>query len=334
MALDLINLNKACNAIMCGMPFSKAVTLYNVDEDELINLLTKRNSKNFKDMFQIESIPQNSNLYHRNKVRSEKLKELNVLSINLVKLESELKQLDVAPYNTQKLEKISNLKNEISKIRTQINETRKTIIELGDSKELYEGVFYNSLKYEETPKSDYKSITSGSYKADYVQINGIKHFKYEDANPDDLVNLGSFKVQKDLAEKFKEMQAAAKKDGVNLYIVSATRTKKYQVTVFKKKFNDKNNPTESELFSRVKWSAPSGYSEHHTGYAVDLNSTNVNFANTKEYKWLLENAEKYGFEISFPKDNKQNVGFEPWHWRYVGNDETKEIFKLARDFSK
>lgn len=330
--MDLITLNKAADAVKGGMNFFKAVNLYGVNADELQKLLTKNKLETLEDTFQISDNQKGIEQDFHTGLRHEKLKELELLNINLTRLQSQLNQIDVEPYNNDKLAEISSLKNQIQEIQKQINTAKKNINDASILEEEHSEMIHDDIKYEETPKSEYKNISNGTYKGNYVQINGVKHFRYEDANPEDLVDVGGIKVQKELAENFNKMQVDAKKDGVNLYIVSGTRTQNYQITVFKKKFKDKSNPTEAELYSRIRWSAPSGYSEHHTGYAIDINSTETDFEYTKEYKWLLENAGKYGFEMSFPKDNKQKVGFEPWHWRYVGNDETKKIFQLARDY--
>ena len=330
MSIDPIDLNKAVNAVKSGMNLSKAVALFNVNEEELRELLFQNNISPQEDTFQMLSDTSDLNYNYV----SEKVKNLKFLDIRLMRLESQLKQIDVAPYTSEKLERIEALRSEIKTIQKQIYDIQKNIIASTNSEKLADDAISNDINYEETPKSEYKNVTNGLYDGDYVQINGVKHFRYEDANPEDLVNIGHIKVQKELAENFNRMQADAKKDGVNLFVVSGTRTTNYQVSVFKRKFKDKENPTEEELYSRIKWSAPSGYSEHHTGYAVDLNSTSTNFSTTREYEWLLKNAHKYGFEQSYPKNNKQNVGFEPWHWRYIGNDDAKKIFELAREYSK
>jgi len=71
-----------------------------------------------------------------------------------------------------------------------------------------------------------------------------------------------------------------------------------------------------------KFSADQGYSEHQLGTAIDFTTVKMNgvldgFSKTLEYKWLLENAYKYGFVISYPAENTY-YKFEPWHWRFVG----------------
>ena len=183
---------------------------------------------------------------------------------------------------------------------------------------------------------DYKTIGNGNFNGEIIKLkNGdetITHYKYADCKPEDLVKdkTSGHPIAKKTEEAFLKMQEAAKEAGINLHIVSGYRSSEYQKTVFKKKFANKQKFSAREFLKRAKWSAPSGYSEHHTGLAMDLNSLEPSFENTKEYKWLKENAAKYGFEQSFPKGNKQNVGVEPWHWRYIGDEESKEIFEQAR----
>ncbi len=84
-------------------------------------------------------------------------------------------------------------------------------------------------------------------------------------------------------------------------------------------------------------SAPPGYSEHHTGYAIDIGDEyypdadlKTSFENTSAFEWLQENAAYYSFELSFPKGNSQGVSYEPWHWRFVGDRDSLETFYRAR----
>jgi len=71
-----------------------------------------------------------------------------------------------------------------------------------------------------------------------------------------------------------------------------------------------------------KFSADQGYSEHQLGTAVDFTTPDtgasfLKFETTTAYKWLTENAYKYGFILSYPKQNTY-YRFEPWHWRFIG----------------
>ena len=86
--------------------------------------------------------------------------------------------------------------------------------------------------------------------------------------------------------------------------------------------------------SRV--SAPPGFSEHSTGYAVDLGdgrnpATNLSpsFDTTAAFHWLRANANRFHFALSFPEGNRQGVSYEPWHWRFEGTAEALRTFESA-----
>ena len=68
-------------------------------------------------------------------------------------------------------------------------------------------------------------------------------------------------------------------------------------------------------------------SEHNTGLAVDFNGVSNDFYKTKEYKWLMDNAQKYGFIERYQKKWKDYTGviYEPWHFRYVGKENAPKI---------
>ena len=85
-----------------------------------------------------------------------------------------------------------------------------------------------------------------------------------------------------------------------------------------------------------QFSADQGYSEHQLGTAVDLITTGIGgtlegFENTEAYQWLLNNAHKYGFIISYPDDNEYYV-FEPWHWRFVGVKLATDLHNDGKNF--
>ncbi len=122
-------------------------------------------------------------------------------------------------------------------------------------------------------------------------------------------------------EAYKQMANAAKKDGLSLKVVSAYRTEEYQ----KNLYNNKVKATGKT--NADNYSARPGHSEHQTGLAVDINSTNNNFDATAEFRWLQKNAYKYGFILRYPKGKTWITGYayEPWHYRYVGVDAAKII---------
>lgn len=86
-----------------------------------------------------------------------------------------------------------------------------------------------------------------------------------------------------------------------------------------------------------KFVAKPGFSEHQTGLSFDIGSTSSNvFANSKEYKWMLDNAYKYGFILRFTKKYESITQFrnEPWHYRYVGKDIAKYIHEHNISFEE
>ena len=91
-------------------------------------------------------------------------------------------------------------------------------------------------------------------------------------------------------------------------------------------FNNSNE--KNGLEHALLYSAKKGHSEHQTGYAADLNSVDESFKDTNEYKWLNQNAFKYGFIERYKKDKEfiTGYGYEPWHYRYVGIDIATKIY--------
>lgn len=110
------------------------------------------------------------------------------------------------------------------------------------------------------------------------------------------------------------MKSAAEADGVSLFLISGFRGIDYQREILEKKLAEGRQLT--ELLTVI---AAPGYSEHHTGRAVDL-STNgcpaleVEFEKTEAFEWLTKNAAEFGFVMSYPKDNQYGISYEPWHW--------------------
>ena len=115
---------------------------------------------------------------------------------------------------------------------------------------------------------------------------------------------------------FLKMQEEAKKDSIEFIIVSAFRSFDYQKGIIIRKLN-----MGRKLKDILKENTLPGYSEHHTGRAVDFiekgwYSLSTSFDKTKEFQWLMENANKYGFYLSYPEGNKNGIMYEPWHWMY------------------
>ncbi|ASC69646.1 Putative carboxypeptidase YodJ [Halomicronema hongdechloris C2206] len=160
----------------------------------------------------------------------------------------------------------------------------------------------------------------------------LGHRAYAEADPTTLVPItadGQIQLHEAAAEPFLAMVAAARREGIHLAALSGYRSQEEQRRLF---FDIKADRGQTAL-DRAEVSAPPGYSEHHTGYAIDIGDAqqpqthlDPTFANTPAYDWLVNNAAHYGFELSFPPDNDQDIAFEPWHWRFVGNQDSLETF--------
>jgi zinc D-Ala-D-Ala carboxypeptidase len=164
----------------------------------------------------------------------------------------------------------------------------------------------------------------------------LGHLAYAEAPAEDLQALssdGTIRLRQAALAKYEAMVAAAQQDGVELLTISGFRSLKDQNHLFfDVKAERRQGPTE-----RAQVSAPPGYSEHHTGYAVDMGDrsrpeTNLNssFEDTPAFRWLSANAARYSFELSFPRNNRQGVMYEPWHWRFVGDSDSLKTFYAAR----
>ena len=167
------------------------------------------------------------------------------------------------------------------------------------------------------------------------------HFPYRESDAKLMIIISSYaqgenqrfeRLAPEAALALMQLIYAARDDGVWIVPVSGFRGTDYQSELF-----DNQTQKKGSEEAAAKSSAPPGYSEHHTGYAIDLTDgnspqqdINEQFAETEAFKWLKIHARKFGFELSFPENNFQGVSYEPWHWRFIGSLKAEEIFKIAR----
>ncbi len=121
----------------------------------------------------------------------------------------------------------------------------------------------------------------------------------------------------------------AEDENLNLKILSAYRSFDFQEAL-------KDVYTQNYGSAADNFSADQGFSEHQLGTSVDFTTSKIassliGFENTEEYLWLLENAYKYGFVLSYPKNNIY-YEFEPWHWRFVGEKLAKYLNRKDLNF--
>lgn len=123
-----------------------------------------------------------------------------------------------------------------------------------------------------------------------------------------------FILQKRAAQAFREMQIAAFDDKITIKPYSGFRSYLYQKNLIQKHLQ-KGRPLEN-ILSHI---AIPGFSEHHTGRAVDIYADDHStleeaFEQTLAYQWLTKNASQFNFKLSYPRDNQTGIIFEPWHW--------------------
>lgn len=158
------------------------------------------------------------------------------------------------------------------------------------------------------------------YQGNLLLINS-KYPIHQEGVKSDIVNLSkhnewingyglldtNIDLSKGIAQKFSEMVHDAEQKGVNHFLIdSGYRDFKKQNKLYKAK--------------GASYALPAGYSEHNSGWALDVGSSLTKMAQAPEGKWLKENAWKYGFILRYPKDkaNITGIKYEPWHIRYVG----------------
>jgi len=166
----------------------------------------------------------------------------------------------------------------------------------------------------------------------------LGHLPYPEATKNDLILFSSgIYVHKEIYENFKEMQFMAAQRGISLQLLSGYRSIDLQRDIF---YENKSIRNQTAV-ERSMVSAPPGYSEHSTGYAIDVGDGNypdthfeVEFEQTPAFKWMKRFAPKYHFVLSFPPNNKQGVTYEPWHWRFEGTVNALRKFEDANKIIK
>lgn len=161
----------------------------------------------------------------------------------------------------------------------------------------------------------------------------LGHFPYPEASSRELVDAApGIALQREAAEQFLAMQRAAAADGVSLRLLSGFRSLELQKHLFFDIGSERNQSAEQ----RAQVSAPPGFSEHSTGYALDVgdgrnpgSNLSASFDATPSYAWLVQNANRYHFSLSFPQGNAQGVNYEPWHWRFEGSADALKLFEQA-----
>jgi D-alanyl-D-alanine carboxypeptidase len=139
----------------------------------------------------------------------------------------------------------------------------------------------------------------------------------------------TFKLHSKVMPFFNDMVKDAKEDGIDLWVVSAYRSFETQAQL-------KGQYLVNYGSGANAFSADQGFSEHQLGTTIDFTTAGRGggldgFQTTPAYAWLKENAHKYGFTLSYPENNSFYV-YEPWHWRYVGEDLASDLNRANATF--
>lgn len=177
--------------------------------------------------------------------------------------------------------------------------------------------------YEETKESD----TTKN-----ILININKYYKVnEDYEPSEITNINlqyayaNNKLAKVANDAYVAMWNAAKESDLKLIVNTSYRTYKSQETMYE------NTKAASGTRAADNQVARPGHSDHQSGLSIDVfeinSQTMATFKDSPAYVWLKENAYKYGFIERYPEGKEYITGFtyEPWHWRYVGEEAAKKI---------
>ena len=196
------------------------------------------------------------------------------------------------------------------------------------------GAIYNH--YENTTKTN-RDMDEAMLVNKYTELGS-------DYEPTDLVSIDwkyRFGMENDkkyirqvVYDAFLEMWNKAKEDDIYLLVDSGYRSAKSQEEIYKHYENMKGTKFADSIAARA------GYSEHQTGLSLDIYSKECSsagkFKDSKSYKWLIENAHKYGFILRYPEGKKDLTGYEyeSWHYRYVGKELAKKVYESGLTYDE
>lgn len=240
-------------------------------------------------------------------------------------IQNKISNIDVKEYFLK--EKYNNVSSYIN----ALNFIPKNISRYVDYYNKNQNMTYDNIILNVNMNLDYDFYSNVNTLHNYLDVTTLvnKYNKLPDNYEiDDLVTLDNEyskkaeKVREVIYNDLKKMFDEAKKDNINLNVISGFRTNEKQDTLFN------NSIKKNGLDHALIYSAKPGYSEHQLGLAIDINSVEESFKNTNEYKWLKNNSYKYGFIERYPEGKEKITGFgyEPWHYRYLGVDVAVKIF--------
>lgn len=157
--------------------------------------------------------------------------------------------------------------------------------------------------------------------ADYARVRGLP-FQREAKR---LVRIGRspagrrVRLTPTAAAAWRRLQAAARRDGIELVPISGFRTVHRQTRLIRAKL-----AAGLRIGAILRTMAAPGCSEHHTGRALDVGcpgctELTTSFGRTRAFRWLQAHAPRYGLRLSYPRSNRHGISYEPWHWCHSGH---------------
>lgn len=121
-------------------------------------------------------------------------------------------------------------------------------------------------------------------------------------------------LRRSAARGWQRLRQQAAVDGIALDAISGYRSHAYQLGIFERK-----RARGLDVSDILKVNAAPGYSEHHSGFALDIGTpgeppAEESFEHTAAFAWLQQHAARFGFQLSYPRDNPHGIVYEPWHW--------------------
>lgn len=182
-----------------------------------------------------------------------------------------------------------------------------------------------------------QNVNSQQTTEDWMLLLANADHPIGDYTPELAVVSEPYQMDVRVAPVMKQMIADARQENIELMICSAYRPYSSQERNFNNSVNayvQQGYSQEDAVMMTANMIARPGHSEHQTGLAADIvtpsyQSLDDGYAQTDAAKWLLENAAEYGFILRYPKDKTTitHIGFEPWHYRYVGVEAAKKIME-------
>ena len=197
----------------------------------------------------------------------------------------------------------------------------------------------NSSNNNTSNSTETNNLTDNTSNTTQVDDWRIRLANYDNLLPEDFeVDLANIDETRQFDARaidyLTDMLNDMRKDGiVNIWVQSAYRSVARQKELYDNKMNEylEEGKTQEEAQKLTEeYINKPGSSDHNLGLAVDFNYVDNSFAKTDAYKWLLKNAENYGFILRYPKDKEDitKIEYESWHWRYVGEEHTKKMNEL------